>query len=196
MFLAPFLAPTCPGCGAEGAAPCDRCIASMERASLVPTMPGLIACDALLLYGGVARQVVAGIKYRNARAAVRWLGSAMAVLVQPEDIDLVTWAPTTPRRRRARGFDQAESLARSVAAELHRPVRATLVRQPGPPQTGRTLEERATGPAFVAVRPVTGARVLVVDDVVTTGATVAAAGRVLGLAGARSVRAIAAAHPR
>ena len=73
---------------------------------------------------------------------------------------LVTWAPTTELRRRSRGFDHAEVLARKVAARLGLPCWSVLARVPGPPQTGRTLLERREGPQFLARRTVKGASVL------------------------------------
>jgi predicted amidophosphoribosyltransferase len=106
--------------------------------------------------------------------------------VPPNAVDVVTWAPTTAARRRARGFDQGELIARFVAAELCLPCRRFLRRRPGLPQTGRSAADRWSGPDFLVRRAPPG-RVLVVDDVVTTGATVAAAARALRAAGASRV---------
>lgn len=191
-----LLATRCPACDAIGPAPCAACIAVMERSVAVPTPPGLVGCRALLDYDGAARQVVAQLKYRNARSVAAWLAVGMAALVERAEVDLVTWAPTTALRRRSRGFDHAELLARKVAAELALPCWSTLTRAPGPPQTGRTLVERRDGPVFGARRTVKGASVLVVDDVVTTGATFAAAAAALRTVGAARVLGVAAAHPR
>ncbi|MCU1371814.1 MAG: hypothetical protein JWO77_3008 [Ilumatobacteraceae bacterium] len=191
-----LLATRCPACATVGPAPCADCVAAMAPSVAVPVPPGLDACRALLDYAGPARQVVAQLKYRNARASASWLAEGIAGLVSAEEVHLVTWAPTTDLRRRSRGFDHAEVLARRVAAELGRPCWSVLIRLPGPPQTGRTLLERRDGPEFGARRTVRGASVLLVDDVVTTGATLAAAAAALRTVGAARVIGAAAAHPR
>jgi predicted amidophosphoribosyltransferase len=153
--------------------------------------PALESCAALLAYEGPARELVARLKYRNARTALGFLAAGMAALVDPAEIDVVTWAPTTRGRRRARGFDQARLLARLVARRLRRPCRALLDRRPGPAQTGRSRAARRLGPSFTA-RPVAASRVLLVDDVVTTGGTMSAGARALRAAGAAGVHGLAA----
>jgi ComF family protein len=161
---------------------------------------GLSACPSLVAYDGAGRELLARLKYRNARAALGWLAEGMADLVgtdAADAIDVVTWAPTTTARRRRRGFDQAELLARRVARLLGRPCRRLLVRVPGSPQTGLGRAERRVGPRFAfapaAARP-PPRRVLVVDDVVTTGASLTAAAAALREGGAIDVRAVAAAR--
>lgn len=193
-----LLAVTCPVCGAPGRAPCRPCGRHLRPAPALAPPAGVEACLALLAYQGAGRELVARLKYRNHRSALPGLALAMASLARDcplaGDAELVTWVPTTPERRRQRGFDQAELLARAVATNLGLACPRLLIRLPGPPQTGRRLEERGRGPRLVARRQIGGAGVLLVDDVVTSGSTVSASALVLRSAGARSVVVLAAAR--
>src|SRR2546430_850423 len=109
-----MLLPTrCPVCGAAGPAPCDACRAELRPARSLPLPVGVDRCAALLDYAGAGRELVARLKYRNARASVPFLADGMAALVDPATVDVVTWVPTTPARRRQRGFDHARLLARA-----------------------------------------------------------------------------------
>ena len=185
----------CPGCGRPGDPVCATCVGRLHPAPPAPAPPGLDAWWAAFAYEGVAREVVARVKYRGARASVPWLADAMlAALPSPAlRCDAVTWAPTSRDRRRARGFDPAELLARAVARRLDARCLGLLDRRPGPPQTGRTGADRRRGPTHVA-RRAAPSTLLVVDDVATTGATLAAAARALRAAGARRVVALTAAR--
>jgi predicted amidophosphoribosyltransferase len=186
------LLPTrCPLCSVPAAGVCPACAGAL----VAPAGAPFPACFA---YAGAGRSVVAALKYRNARAVAPWVAGRLAGVVERdlagEPVGVVTWAPTGVDRRRHRGFDQGELLARALGRELHRPVRRLLARPIGRgPQTGRSRAQRLNGPAFVAHRSVVAAHVLVVDDVVTTGATLRAARRALIAAGAASVRCVAVA---
>jgi predicted amidophosphoribosyltransferase len=173
---------------------CDSCRFAVAS-SPATIVPGGIT--AALTFDGVVRTAVLGMKYRNRRAAAKVLAEVLVRrlgLVGPgrPHYDVVTWAPTSPRRSVARGYDQAELLARAVAAHVGVPCRRLLYRTHGAPQTGRTRSERLAGPGF-RVRPGCTLRVLVVDDVVTTGATLIAAGEALRTAGIDDVRLVAVA---
>jgi predicted amidophosphoribosyltransferase len=195
-----LLPTTCPVCGRTGRSPCARCAAELRPAPALPPPSGVDGCRAVVAYEGVGRELVARLKYRNARSSLTWLAVAMARLAArllagggAGGRPWVTWLPTTGRRRRDRGFDQAELLARAVARRLGVPCRALLVRAPGPPQTGRSRTERRRGPGFV-LRRAPPETVVLVDDVVTTGTSVSAAARALRAAGARRVLVVAAAR--
>jgi predicted amidophosphoribosyltransferase len=185
----------CPGCGERGAPVCRVCLAGVRRAPPARVPEGIDAWAAAFAYEGVVREVVARVKYRNARAAVPWLAGAVAASARERGLsaEVITWAPTTSARRRARGFDPAEVLARAVARDLLLPIARLLDRKAGPPQTGLAASERRAGPRFVARRRAP-AEVLLVDDVATTGATLGAAAIALRDAGARYVAAVTAAR--
>ncbi|HYZ99466.1 MAG TPA: hypothetical protein VE575_11990, partial [Acidimicrobiales bacterium] len=161
----------CPACGAAGPAPCARCLRGMGRPPRGPVPAGLDGCWSLLAYDGPARELVTRLKYRNHRAAVAWLADGMAALLEPPPGVVVTWAPTSERRRRARGFDQAELLAAAVARRWGVPCRRLLTRSSAsPPQTGLSLAARRRGPTFAgAPGAIDAGAAILVDDVVTTG---------------------------
>lgn len=170
---------------------CASCEASLASAPPLATPLHLDACRALFTYDDVSRPLLTGLKNGNRRDSVAWLAERLAATGAPE-VDVVTWAPTSLGRRRRRGFDQAELLARAVARRWGLRARPLLRRLPGPSQAGRSAAERRTSPCFEAVAALD--TVLLVDDVVTTGATVTAAARSLRALGAAEVRALVVAR--
>jgi ComF family protein len=181
----------CVGCSEPGADLCRRCRFALVAARPVVTPAGIVAATE---FTGLGRDLVVGLKYRNRRHLAVYLAEQLSRRLDPTQIDVVTWAPTSGRRTRRRGYDQAELLARALAARWRKPCRRMLFRRHGAPQTGQSRADRLVGPEF-ASRPISptaatrcGPRVLVVDDVVTTGATLLAARDALLAAGARSVQ--------
>lgn len=163
--------------------------------ALTVSIAGLDGCWSLLPYDGAGRELVARLKYRNDRAAIGWLADGMASLLAPPAGAVVTWVPTTRRRRRRRGFDQAALLARAVARRWRVPPVDLLRRDGGLAQTGRSRPERADGVPVEARRPLRSpGPVVLVDDVVTTGATLRSGADVLRRAGATWVGALTAAR--
>ncbi|MEP1125222.1 MAG: phosphoribosyltransferase family protein [Ilumatobacter sp.] len=187
----------CAGCDKPGSAICTTC-----RFALVGPPPrdqahGVIAA---VPFTGRARSIVLGMKYRNRRAVGRHLAGLIVNRLVAQHahhgIDVVTWAPTSARRRRERGFDQGELLARSVARQLGVPCRRLLERDASPSQTGRSRAERLDdAPRFDARPGIDGAQVLVVDDVVTTGSTLRSAAAALEERGAVTRLATVASTP-
>ncbi|MEO1056738.1 MAG: phosphoribosyltransferase family protein [Actinomycetota bacterium] len=184
----------CAGCDAPGAPICTTCRFALTSRVPVTTAGGV---EAAMPFTGRVRDVLLGFKYRNRRQVARHLAGCIVnrLLVSGDvnRIDVVTWAPTSRRRRRERGFDQGELLARYVARQLGRPVRPLLQRSDEPTQTGRTRSQRLDGVHFRAHPGVAGRTVLVIDDVVTTGATLRAATAALEASGAEWVRTCAVA---
>ena len=196
--LAEVLFPgACPGCGARAEPICAACAEGLVPAPAIPSPPGVDGCVAAFAYEGTARELIARVKYRNRRTAVPWLADAMVSAFTrsgaPGTLRVVTWVPTTAERRRARGFDHAELLARAVGARLRVPTRSLLGRGAGPAQTGRSRQLRVEGPALRARGALAGQSVLLVDDVLTTGATLQAGARAVRVAGSGSVLGLVAA---
>jgi ComF family protein len=192
MVLSWLFPVRCPVCDAPGVALCSPCAAALQGPGPLAPVAALDEVTALYRYDGVARELLLALKYRNRRDVVPWLAEQLASAapnVDPRTVDLVTWAPTSSRRRRRRGFDQAELLARATARMLRVPARNLLRRASSAPQTGRTADERRSSPAFTSRRRLhAGERnVLLLDDVGTTGATLAAAAAALRLGGAQRV---------
>ncbi len=154
------------------------------------------ACLSPLWYRDGVRDGIRRYKFDGGRGHARLFGEWMAQCLQDRGTrpaGLITWAPLHPKRRRERGYDQSELLARRVGELTGLPVentlekvRATAVQS----QTGEDEARRANVRGAYRVLPgvrVDGKRVVLVDDVVTSGATLAECAAALRQAGAASV---------
>jgi len=145
-------------------------------------------------YGATPRALVIGLKFHGRLEAARPLARALSEALRRAQVpgDLIVAVPLSRRRRRRRGFNQAALLARAVALELglERAPRALRRRVHAAPQSGlaRTARRRALRGAFCArPRLVRGRCVILIDDVLTSGATARACALALRRAGALAV---------
>lgn len=197
-MIAPLLAPPlCWSCGAHaprGRALCGACRRGLVFLPREPVVLSGVRVWAPLAYEGPARDLVRALKFRAALSLAREM-SALVVASAPRELlqgDLVP-VPLHPVRQRRRGFNQAAVLAAAVARTTGLAVTDCLRRRgPGPPQVGRTRGARLAGPTgSIEARARVPPAALIVDDVVTTGATIAACAAALRSAGATEVAAIA-----
>ncbi|AXI77795.1 ComF family protein [Peterkaempfera bronchialis] len=202
----------CAGCGSDGGQLCTRCRAALETAPGHPVRPdppppGLPPVYAATEYAGPVRGLLLAHKERGALRLADPLGRALATAVHAAAADgltgrapiplLLVPVPSARRAVRARGHDPVHRLARVAARELRRagvPGRAAAVLRPVRPvadQAGLGAADRRRNLAgALAVRPGAAAglrhrQVVLVDDLVTTGATLAEAARALGAVGAQ-----------
>lgn len=186
-FLFP---PQCGACGTPGTGACDRCLpyGAAETARL-----STLSVTALAPYEGDVRRVVLALK-NGRRDVARAFAARLCEIVR--DGEILVPVPTTAARRRERGFDGCELLARSIARDRHVTVIAHLAQIAGDRQRGRGRDARLSARGRFAWRgaPLDGARVTLLDDVVTTGATLEDCAHVLRAAGAIVERAIAVAR--
>ena len=185
---------------------CNRCGAPLRATGRDPLPFACPECKAwpeVLDYARAAclleppaDRLVHQLKYRGWRSLAEPLGQRMATVAWPDDTHepaLVVPVPTTKKRLRERGYNQAQLLAASLARATARSMQPALQRVSGT-RTQTTLQPAARAAnvagAFAAVTDVSGAHVLLVDDVLTTGATAAECARVLAGAGACCIRLI------
>ena len=178
--------PLCARCGAPTAWPVQRCRECAGRR--IP----FASARAAVAYDGPARPLVAGWKERGLRPLAREFSALVAETVPQPPVDELTFVPGDPERTRKRGQNAAEALARELARRWDLPVRRLLVRgERARPQRGLSREERRRNVrGSFAATGIPAARVALVDDVYTTGATVGTATTELRRAGARVVHVV------
>lgn len=151
---------------------------------------------ALWYYKENVRQSLLRYKFHNARGYAPIYGRLLAMKLTkqwPDGFDILTWIPISRRRHIKRGFDQVELLARAVGKELGiEPVRTLRKIRHNPPQStiiGEAQRKANVLGAYRAVNPasLSDKRILLLDDILTTGATASECARVLLTAGAKEV---------
>lgn len=175
----------CQSCARALDALCDR----RQEAAPQSLPEGVDGLCCAMLYEAQARRLIHRLKYQSVRAAAAPLAARMALMPAGEE-EIIVPVPTDRLRERRRGFNQATLLAQEMGRELGMEVVCALERvQQRRPQTGLNAQQRLYNlkNCMRADSRVSGRRVLLVDDVYTTGATVGEAARALRAAGAQSI---------
>ena len=203
----------CPGCGREGAPICDRCRPALfghlaRPAGTLIGLPSEIPSPIVQLewcgaFEGVIRTSLHGLKYSGERRLATLLGAAIAERWRHAGGggDVLVPVPIHSERQRQRGYDQAVLLAQSAGVALGMPVAACLVRTRATTaqfQLDRPQRAANVARAFQVKRgaewSIAGRWAVLVDDVTTTGSTLASCARVLLHGGALAVSAVTVAR--
>lgn len=180
----------CGLCDAIGPSPCDQCIEGLPRARDVHSVAGVDHITALLSYEAEVRRLIGALKFRNRRGSFRWLALQIAAQLHEKDFDCVTWVPSSAEGWHKRGYEPSRLLAGGVAGRLRLPAVRLLKRGRDSPQANRDRVARLEGPSIKQARWAPDVRrVLLVDDVCTTGTSLSVAARVLRESGVNLVHA-------
>ncbi len=143
---------TCRRCPLGGEGPCRDCVDTLGPEPLVWHPSGVDGIRVLGRYERAAGRLVRGLKFANRRTPVAALAVALADIGPDPAPTVVTWVPSTVRRRSRRGVEHTALLARAVARRLGIPARRLLLRAPGRAQSERDLVSRRRGPRLRARR--------------------------------------------
>ena len=176
---------------------CRDCrLNSLECAGIHKNFSFLDSWAAVWYYEGNIRGSLLRYKFRRARHYAPVYGRMLAMRLQqeyPDGFDILTWVPVSRLRRFTRGYDQVELLAEAVGQELGMQPVSTLKKvRNNRPQSGIVGQAKRRANVLgvyraVCPQEVRGKRVLLLDDIITTGATAGECARVLLTAGAKEV---------
>ncbi len=197
-LLGVFFPRKCPFCGKLTGKTllCETCGAALPRCEEVHQGADFGRCTAPLYYEGQVRDAILAFKFKAKLGGLDAFGRLMAQTAAERysgEFDAITWVPVSKKRLKKRGFDQARYLTASMCVDWHvAPLETLRKMTDNPPQSG--LEDAAARRANVlgvyeAVSPeqFAGKRLLLVDDICTTGSTLGECARVLKAAGAAEV---------
>ena len=171
---------------------CERKVAALRPSR--STLPGGLEVISAAPYEGIARELVAKMKFASRLTLAEVAAERMLRAWGATREGWIVSVPPAPARERARGYDVAYVLARLMTHDTWAQVAPVLERDDGPRQVGRPREERMADPPRVRLLSdkvvLPSESLWLLDDVVTTGATLTACARVLKEAGATRVRAL------
>ena len=174
---------------------CHSCRQDTEEfLSAKRSIPFVAHWTAIWYYKDNVRKSIHKYKFRNARSYAQSYGRLLAIKLLDKDWDVLSWVPISPSRKFSRGYDQSQLLAQAVAKELGIKAIPTLkkIRNIKPQSTlAEAAQRRANVLGVYKVKSknaIVGKRVLLLDDVITTGATASECAKTLLTAGATEVQ--------
>jgi ComF family protein len=194
--VAAAVPPLCAACGRScrpEAIICTRCVRRLNTAEpLLGKGPvGLDRAWSSASHEGVARDLVAALKFRRLLSVADLMADRIQWLAPAHMLSgVVVPVPPASARLRRRGFDPAGELAAALAERLGASLENCLVRHGGRRQVGRRRAERVGRPPRIHASETVPRSVLLIDDVLTTGATLSACAQALRAAGAARVVAV------
>lgn len=183
---------------------CEKALPYVPQEGAIRDIAHVEICVAPLYYEGSVRESLLRYKFSSATAYKNFYAELIAKCIDENGIscDTITWAPISRKRLRKRGYDQARLIAEALAPKLGVPCVRTLAKtRNNPPQSsiGDAKARRANAAGVYRCTDegaVNGKRILLIDDIVTTGATLSECAKILRAAGAREVCAAAVARSR
>lgn len=174
----------CAGCGRADVELCSECSGRLAPSPVESALPDGTPMRTALVYGGAVRDVILAFKQSGRHRLARPLGPAMASALEPWGDAMVLPVPSSTAGRRRRGYEPVELLVRAGGGLLCRP-RLRILRSSGT-QKGRSVSQRAAARrgSMRGSPRLAGLRVVVADDVTTTGASLFEAVRAARAAGA------------
>jgi|SRR5215211_805174 len=201
QLVALIAPPACGVCGDGcdvGVRLCARCGSALRRLAPVwSAIPGVDRTWSAAPYDGAARELVAALKF-GARVGLAEDAAAVIAGRAPAELlaGTIVPVPPAPLRSRQRGFDSADAIAMALARRTGLPLTPCLARTHGRRQVGRRRSERLADPPRVSALSPVPAEAIIVDDVMTTGATLGACAEAIRSAGAIRVIAVTLAASR
>lgn len=201
----------CLGCGNEGMCLCLDC----EEILMIKKVPACVMCNQqntdnrvckrcraktaitgasiAYRYDGITKDLITKMKYENGRSIAHYLAAKLP-RIENDSQAVVCFVPCDGPSRRARGYDQAEILAKYYSRFVGLPMKRILIRTKHTKQVGQKRSDRfanVAGNFQCRSASLEGLNVILVDDVITTGATIGECAKILRAAGAKTIWAVA-----
>lgn len=188
----------CIFCGSEKNvvnAACDNCAKELKALELKPRIGSIdfLPYVSVYRYEGIAKKPIIDLKYNGAKWKSKYMATEMLEALRESgfDFDCIAYVPMTKKKQKKRGYNQAKELAVHISKRTKVPLQNMLIKaKDTETQTKLTAAQRAANikGAFTPGEIPCGKHILLIDDVLTTGATVSECAKVLRKTGAETVR--------